>query len=58
LFGRCSDLHRFSRAGRGVDPTIFKGTTFTCDLTINGHKAQATVTFIDDHGTYSVGRPE
>lgn len=42
----------------GVDPTIFKGTTFTCELTINGHKAQATVTFVDDHGTYSVGRPE
>jgi Domain of unknown function (DUF4333) len=42
----------------GVDPTIFKGTTFTCDLTINGHKAQTTVTFTDDDGTYSVGRPE
>ncbi|MFZ0906990.1 MAG: DUF4333 domain-containing protein [Mycobacterium sp.] len=42
----------------GVDPTIFKGATFTCDLTINGHKAQATITFIDDDGTYSVGRPE
>jgi Domain of unknown function (DUF4333) len=42
----------------GVDPTIFKGATFSCDLTINGHKAQATVTFVDDDGTYSVGRPE
>lgn len=42
----------------GVDPTVFKGTTFTCDLTINGHQAQTTVTFIDDDGTYSVGRPE
>jgi hypothetical protein len=42
----------------GVDPTIFRGTTFTCDLTINGHRAQTTVTFVDDDGTYSVGRPE
>jgi hypothetical protein len=42
----------------GVDPTIFKGTAFTCDLTINGHQAQTTVTFVDDDGTYSVGRPE
>ncbi len=42
----------------GVDPTIFKGHTFTCDLTVNGHQAQATVTFVDDRGSYSVGRPE
>jgi uncharacterized protein DUF4333 len=42
----------------GVDPTIVKHATFTCDLTINGHRAQATVTFIDDDGTYSIGRPE
>lgn len=42
----------------GVDPTISKGATFTCDLTINGHRAQATITFVDDGGTYSVGRPE
>jgi hypothetical protein len=42
----------------GVDPTIFKGTSFTCGLTINGHQLQTTVTFVDDRGTYSVGRPE
>jgi hypothetical protein len=42
----------------GVDPTIFKGTSFTCELTINGHQLQTTVTFVDDRGTYSVGRPE
>ncbi|MGA8544043.1 MAG: DUF4333 domain-containing protein [Mycobacterium sp.] len=42
----------------GVDPTIVKHATFTCDLTINGHQAQATVTFVGDNGTYSVGRPE
>lgn len=42
----------------GVDPTIFKGATFTCDLTIGGHAAQATITFLDEDGTYSVGRPE
>jgi hypothetical protein len=42
----------------GVDPTIAKGTTFTCDLTISGHPAQVTVRFLDDDGTYSVGRPE
>jgi hypothetical protein len=43
---------------QGVEPTVVKGTTFTCDLTINGHQAQTTVTFVDDDGTYSVGRPE
>lgn len=42
----------------GVNPVIAKGTTFTCEFTVDGHQLQATMTFLDDAGAYSVGRPQ
>lgn len=42
----------------GVSPTVKKGDTFTCEVSIDGTKRQVTVTFQDDDGTYEVGRPK
>ncbi len=42
----------------GVSPTVKKGDTFTCEVSIDGTKRQVTVTFQDDNGTYEVGRPK
>lgn len=42
----------------GVSPTVKKGDTFACEVSIDGTKRQVTVTFQDDNGTYEVGRPK
>jgi hypothetical protein len=41
----------------GQSPTVRKGDTFNCEVSIDGTKRQVTVTFQDDDGTYEVGRP-
>ncbi|MGE2720747.1 DUF4333 domain-containing protein [Mycolicibacterium celeriflavum] len=42
----------------GQNPTVQKGGTFDCEVSIDGTKRQVTVTFQDDKGTYEVGRPK
>ncbi|KUH81002.1 MULTISPECIES: DUF4333 domain-containing protein [unclassified Mycobacterium] len=42
----------------GQNPTVEKGATFDCEVSIDGTKRQVTVTFQDDDGTYEVGRPK
>jgi hypothetical protein len=42
----------------GQSPTVKKGGTFNCEVSIDGTKRQVTVTFQDDNGTYEVGRPK
>jgi hypothetical protein len=42
----------------GQNPTVEKGGTFDCEVSIDGTKRQVTVTFQDDDGTYEVGRPK
>jgi hypothetical protein len=42
----------------GQNPTVKKGGTFDCEVSIDGTKRQVTVTFQDDDGTYEVGRPK
>ena len=42
----------------GQSPTVKKGGTFNCEVSIDGTKRQVTVTFQDDDGTYEVGRPK
>ncbi|WP_101947104.1 DUF4333 domain-containing protein [Mycobacterium sp. 3519A] len=42
----------------GQNPTVKKGETFNCEVSIDGTKRQVTVTFQDDKGTYEVGRPK
>ena len=42
----------------GQSPTVKKGETFDCEVSIDGTKRQVTVTFQDDNGTYEVGRPK
>jgi hypothetical protein len=42
----------------GSSPTVKKGDTFDCEVSIDGTKRQVTVTFQDDDGTYEVGRPK
>ena len=42
----------------GQSPTVKKGDTFNCNVSIDGTKRQVTVTFQDDKGTYEVGRPK
>jgi hypothetical protein len=42
----------------GQNPTVEKGGTFDCEVSIDGTKRQVTVTFQDNDGTYEVGRPK
>ncbi|MGV0685013.1 DUF4333 domain-containing protein [Mycolicibacterium thermoresistibile] len=42
----------------GESPTVKKDTSFTCEVSIDGTKRRVTVTFLDDDGTYQVGRPQ
>jgi Domain of unknown function (DUF4333) len=42
----------------GQNPTVKKGEHFTCDVSVDGQHKQVTVTFLDNNGTYEVGRPK
>jgi Domain of unknown function (DUF4333) len=42
----------------GQSPTVKKGDSFDCEVSIDGTKRKVTVTFQDDNGTYEVGRPK
>ena len=46
------------KCNNGANPTVKKGDTFNCEVSIDGTKRQVTVTFQDDKGTYEVGRPQ
>jgi hypothetical protein len=46
------------KCNNGSSPTVKKGDTFDCEVSIDGTKRQVTVTFQDDSGTYEVGRPK
>ncbi|CAN5577728.1 hypothetical protein BH09ACT8_BH09ACT8_27010 [soil metagenome] len=46
------------KCNNGESPTVKKGDTFNCEVSIDGTKRQVTVTFQDDKGTYEVGRPK
>jgi Domain of unknown function (DUF4333) len=46
------------KCNNGQDPTVKKGDTFTCDVSVDGQHKQVTVTFQDNTGTYEVGRPK
>jgi hypothetical protein len=42
----------------GHNLTVKKGTTFTCEATIDSVRWQFPVRFTDDAGSYEVGRPQ
>lgn len=46
------------KCNNGANPTVKKGDTFNCEVSIDGTKRQVTVTFQDNKGTYEVGRPK
>jgi hypothetical protein len=46
------------KCNNGQNPTVKKGGSFDCDVSIDGTKRQVTVTFQDNKGTYEVGRPK
>src|SRR5271165_4780125 len=46
------------KCNNGQNPTVKKGDSFNCEVSIDGTKRQVTVTFQDDNGTYEVGRPK
>jgi hypothetical protein len=46
------------KCNNGQNPSVKKGDTFNCEVSIDGTKRQVTVTFQDDKGTYEVGRPK
>jgi hypothetical protein len=46
------------KCNNGQNPTVKKGASFDCDVSIDGTKRQVTVTFQDNKGTYEVGRPK
>lgn len=41
----------------GRNPSAAKGTTFTCDATVNGARRHVGVLVSDDNGTYEVDGP-
>jgi hypothetical protein len=41
----------------GRNPSAHKGTTFTCDATVNGSSRHVSVLVADDRGTYEVDAP-
>ena len=43
---------------RSENPAARKGGSFGCSFTVHGVPRQLTVTFLDDNGTYQVGRPK
>lgn len=43
---------------QGDSPEVKKNESFTCEVSIDGTKRSVTVTFLDDDGTYEVGRPQ
>ncbi|MDD7812482.1 DUF4333 domain-containing protein [Mycobacterium sp. CSUR Q5927] len=45
------------RCNNGVNPTVRKGSTFTCAVTVDGARRQVLVEFTDNAGTYAVDRP-
>lgn len=46
------------KCNHGQNPTVKKGATFDCDVSIDGAPKRVTVTFQDSKGTYEVGRPQ
>ncbi|MDM3973085.1 DUF4333 domain-containing protein [Mycobacterium marseillense] len=46
------------KCNHGQNPTVKKGATFDCDVSIDGAPKHVTVTFQDNKGTYEVGRPQ
>jgi hypothetical protein len=41
----------------GRNPSVAKGTTFTCDAIVNGAQRHVTVIVSDDNGTYEIDGP-
>lgn len=41
----------------GVNPTVRAGSSFTCQVSVDGTQRQVTAVFSDDAGTYEVDRP-
>lgn len=56
--GYYSDDIKDVKCNNGHDPTVKKGGSFTCDVSVRGTQHQLTVTFSDDDGTYVVGLPQ
>lgn len=46
------------KCNNGQDPTVKKGGSFTCNVSVRGKQHQLTVTFEDADGTYEVGLPQ
>jgi hypothetical protein len=46
------------KCNHGQDPTVKKGGSFDCSVSIDGAQKHVTVTFQDNKGTYEVGRPQ
>ncbi|WP_239651180.1 DUF4333 domain-containing protein [Mycobacterium sp. UM_Kg27] len=45
------------RCNNGVNPTVRKGTSFSCVVTVDGAQRRVLAEFTDDAGTYAVDRP-
>ena len=56
--GYDSDDIKDVKCNNGQDPTVKKGGSFSCDVTVRGKQHKLTVTFQDDNGTYEVGLPQ
>ena len=41
----------------GVNPTVERDTSFSCDVVVDGERKQVAAIFQSDDGTYAVDRP-
>jgi Domain of unknown function (DUF4333) len=56
--GYSADDIKDVKCNNGQDPTVKKGDSFNCNVSVRGKQHQLTVTFQDDNGTYEVGLPQ
>lgn len=56
--GYSSDDIKDVKCNNGQDPTVEKGGSFACDVSVRGKQRKLTVTFLNDDGLYEVGLPE
>ncbi|OOK65312.1 hypothetical protein BZL29_7911 [Mycobacterium kansasii] len=42
----------------GANVTVKQGSSFTCQVSVDGTARRVTVTFLDNNGNFEVGRPD
>ncbi|OSC21594.1 hypothetical protein B8W69_28265 [Mycobacterium vulneris] len=46
------------KCNNGENVTIKQGSSFTCQVSVDGASRRVTATFLDNNGNFEVGRPD